>query len=87
MRSSLEGDWSYLTTEMKTTLVGASMEAHPANDDMLAIIRNVETNPSRCSCSQIAPTEYNSHGYNRMGLRYVLQTAYIAIWNRPINVY
>lgn len=61
MRSSLQADWSYLTTEMKTTLVGASMEAHPANDDMLAIIRNVETNPSRCSCSQIAPTEYNAN--------------------------
>jgi hypothetical protein len=60
MRSSLEADWSYLTDEAKRTLVGASMQRQPADDNMLAFIQSPE-NPSRCSCSQIAPPEYNAN--------------------------
>jgi hypothetical protein len=60
MRSSLEADWSYLTDEAKRTLVGASMQGQVADDDMLALIQSPD-NPSRCSCSQIAPPEYNAN--------------------------
>jgi hypothetical protein len=60
MRSSLEADWSYLTDEAKRTLVGASMQEQIADDAMLEFIQSAE-NPSRCSCSQIAPPEYNAN--------------------------
>jgi hypothetical protein len=60
MRSSLQADWSYLTEEAKSTLVGVSMNARPADDAMLALIQSPD-NPSRCSCSQTAPPEYNAN--------------------------
>lgn len=60
MRSSLQADWSYLTDEAKSTLVGVSMKARPAEDEMLALIQSPD-NPSRCSCSQVAPPEYNAN--------------------------
>lgn len=60
MRSSLSADWSYLTEEAKETLASTSMQSRPADDDMLALIQSPE-NPSRCSCSQVAPLEYNAN--------------------------
>jgi hypothetical protein len=60
MRSSLQADWSYLTEEAKQTLVGVSMNARPADEAMLALIQSPD-NPSRCSCSQTAPSEYNAN--------------------------
>jgi hypothetical protein len=60
MRSSLQADWSYLTEEAKETLVGVSMNTRPADEAMLQLIQSPE-NPSRCSCSQTAPPEYNAN--------------------------
>jgi hypothetical protein len=60
MRSSLQADWSYLTEEMKSTLIGSSMEPRPADDEMIQLI-NSSDNPSRCSCSQVAPPEHNGN--------------------------
>jgi len=60
MRSSLQADWSYLTSEAKSTLIDSSMTARPADDAMLKIIRSPD-NPSRCSCSQVAPEEYQGN--------------------------
>ena len=60
MRSSLEADWSYLTDEAKRTLVDSSMQEQAANDAMLELIQNPD-NPSRCSCSQVAPPEYKAN--------------------------
>lgn len=60
MRSSLQADWSYLTDEAKSTLVGSSMSPRPADDNMLGLIQSPE-NPSRCSCSQVAPPEYKAN--------------------------
>lgn len=59
MRSSLGADWSYLTDESKALLVEFSTVPRPADDTMLEIIQSPE-NPSRCSCSQVAPPEYNA---------------------------
>jgi hypothetical protein len=59
MRSSLEADWKMLTQEAKDLLVGKSMEPKPATPAMLAII-SAQDNPSKCSCGQIAPEEYNA---------------------------
>ena len=59
MRSSLQADWSYLTEESKGLLVDSSTEPRPADDTMLSIIQSPD-NPSRCSCSQVAPPEYNA---------------------------
>ena len=59
MRSSLQADWRMLSDEMKDTLIGSSMEPRPADEDMLKLIQSPE-NPSRCSCSQVAPEEYQA---------------------------
>lgn len=59
MRSSLKADWSYLTDEAKGLLTDCSMKPRPANARMLETIASPD-NPSRCSCSQIAPPEYNA---------------------------
>lgn len=60
MRSSLQADWSYLTEEAKSKLVGVSMNTRPADDNMLTLIQSPD-NPSRCSCSQTAPPEYEAN--------------------------
>ena len=60
MRSSLEADWSYLTDEAKRTLVDASMQEQVADDAMIEFIQSPD-NPSRCSCSQVAPPEYKAN--------------------------
>lgn len=59
MRNSLHADWQYLTPEAKTTLINSSMQERPADDTMLEIIQSPD-NPSRCSCSQVAPPEYQA---------------------------
>jgi hypothetical protein len=59
MRSSLHADWKLLTDEAKDTLITSSLEPRPANDAMLKIISSPD-NPSRCSCSQVAPEEYQA---------------------------
>jgi hypothetical protein len=56
MRSSLHADWHYLTPEAKTTLIDSSMREREADSVMLRIIQSPD-NPSRCSCSQVAPEE------------------------------
>jgi len=60
LRSSLGADWSYLTDEAKQLLVEFSTVPRPADDTMLEIIQSPE-NPSHCSCSQVAPPEYNAN--------------------------
>ncbi len=60
MRSSLGADWKMLTDEAKETLISSSMEPRPADDAMLKLIQSPE-NPSRCSCSQVAPPEYEAN--------------------------
>lgn len=59
MRSSLDADWKMLTPEAKELLIGSSMKAMPATEETLRIIESPD-NPSRCSCAQIAPEEYNA---------------------------
>jgi hypothetical protein len=59
MRSSLHADWQYLTSEAKTTLISSSMRAREADREMIRIIQSPD-NPSRCSCSQVAPEEYQA---------------------------
>jgi hypothetical protein len=59
MRSSLHADWKFLTDEAKNTLISSSLEPRPANEDMLKTIASPD-NPSRCSCSQVAPEEYQA---------------------------
>lgn len=59
MRSSLQADWRYLTEEAKSTLINSSMQPRPADEDMLKVITSPD-NPSRCSCSQVAPEEYHA---------------------------
>jgi hypothetical protein len=59
MRSSLDADWKMLTQEAKDLLIGSSMKERPAGPQMLEIIHSND-NPSRCSCAQIAPDEYNA---------------------------
>lgn len=59
MRSSLDSDWKMLTQEAKDLLIGSSMKARPAGPRTLEIIQSKD-NPSRCSCAQIAPDEYNA---------------------------
>jgi hypothetical protein len=59
MRSSLHADWHYLTPEAKTTLIDSSMREREADAEMLRIIQSPD-NPSRCSCSQVAPEEYGA---------------------------
>lgn len=59
MRNSLHADWQYLTAEAKTTLISSSMQAREADAEMLRIIQRPD-NPSRCSCSQVAPESYQA---------------------------
>lgn len=59
MRSSLGADWSMLTDEAKETLADSSLTPRPADENMLRLIESPE-NPSRCSCSQVAPDEYEA---------------------------
>jgi hypothetical protein len=59
MRNSLQYDWKMLTEEAKSTLINSSMHPRPADDEMLAFIQSAE-NPGRCSCSQVAPDEYQA---------------------------
>lgn len=59
MRSSLDADWKFLTPEAKGLLIGSSMKPRPASQAMLDVIISPD-NPSRCSCAQIAPAEYNA---------------------------
>lgn len=59
IRSSLQADWKMLTEEAKHTLITSSLQARPATADMLKLIQSPE-NPSRCSCSQVAPAEYQA---------------------------
>jgi hypothetical protein len=59
MRSSLDADWKMLTPEAKELLIGSSMKPRPATEETLKIIEAPD-NPSRCSCAQIAPDEYNA---------------------------
>jgi hypothetical protein len=59
MRSSLDADWRMLTSEAKDLLIGSSMKERPAGPEMLKVIESPD-NPNRCSCSQIAPEEYNA---------------------------
>lgn len=59
MRSSLESDWKLLSADAKNMLIDSSLRPRPANQQMLdEIVR--DDNPSRCSCSQTAPEEYNA---------------------------
>lgn len=59
MRSSLGADWSMLTEEAKETLADSSLKPRPADEHMLHLIESPE-NPSRCSCSQVAPDEFEA---------------------------
>ena len=59
MRSSLQADWQYLTDEAKATLIDSSMKPRPAGPEMLKVIASPD-NPSKCSCSQTAPPEYEA---------------------------
>jgi len=59
MRSSLDADWKMLTPESKQLLIGSSMKPRPADQIFLDIAMSPD-NPSRCTCAQIAPKEYNA---------------------------
>ena len=59
MQNSLKADWKLLTDEAKSTLIGSSMKSRPANEAMMEVIKSPD-NPSRCSCAQTAPEEYNA---------------------------
>jgi len=61
MRSSLDSDWKKLTDEDKALLIKTSMEPRPADERMLEEIKKKD-NPSRCSCAQVAPDEYEADG-------------------------
>lgn len=60
MRDSLQADWQMLTEEAKATIINSSMEPIAADERMLGIISHPD-NPSRCSCSQSAPPEYQAN--------------------------
>jgi hypothetical protein len=59
MQNSLQSDWKLLTQEAKDTLIGSSMKPRPVSDAMLSVIQSPD-NPSKCSCAQTAPEEYNA---------------------------
>ena len=59
IRSSLKADWKMLSEEAIDTLISSSLQPRPADDTMLNIISSPD-NPSRCSCSQVAPPEYEA---------------------------
>jgi hypothetical protein len=59
IRNSLHADWKMLTEEAKHLLINSSIQPRPANQETLALIQS-PNNPSRCSCSQVAPPEYQA---------------------------
>lgn len=59
MRTSLDADWSLMTSEQKNLLISSSFKERPADERMLAKIKSKE-NSSRCSCGQSAPPEYEA---------------------------
>ena len=59
MRSSLDSDWTKMSDADKALLISTSMEPRPAEQQMLDEITRAD-NPSRCSCAQIAPAEYEA---------------------------
>jgi hypothetical protein len=59
MRSSLDSDWKMLSDEHKAMLIDSSLRPRPANEHMLQVIQRAD-NPSRCSCAQVAPDEYQA---------------------------
>lgn len=59
MRSSLDADWKMLTQEAKDLMIGSSMKPRPANEAMMEVIQSPD-NPSKCSCAQVAPEEYQA---------------------------
>ena len=56
MRKSLEADWSLLTEEMKSLIIGSSFKERMADERMQQKIQNKE-NSSNCSCGQLASPE------------------------------
>ena len=60
IRSSLRADWRMLTEEMKSLLIGSSFKPQQAEEPMLSLIQS-PSNPSRCSCGQLAPEKYNAN--------------------------
>lgn len=60
MRSSLEADWQFLSPDHKRQLNSMTLKPRLANEDMLEKIMDEKENPSRCSCGQIAPMEYEA---------------------------
>jgi hypothetical protein len=60
MRSSLEADWKMLSPEATELLIGTSLEPRAASKSMLQVIQSKD-NPSRCSCAQVAPEEYEAN--------------------------
>jgi hypothetical protein len=59
MRSSLDSDWKLLSEEAKRLLIDTCMKSRPAEQQMLGEIRRAD-NPSRCSCAQTAPEEFEA---------------------------
>jgi len=59
IRTCLQSEWKYLTDEHKDMLIGSSLKKRDADEEMLGIIKDKE-NTSHCSCSQIAPEEYEA---------------------------
>ena len=59
MRKSLEADWTLLTEEMKSIVIGSSLKERQADERMQAKIQSKE-NSSNCSCGQLAPDELNA---------------------------
>lgn len=59
MRNSLDADWKLLTPVHKHALISSSLNPRDAEDRMLRKI-NSNDNPSRCSCGQVAPDEYEA---------------------------
>jgi len=59
IRTCLQSEWKYLTDEHKDSLIGSSLKKRDADEEMLNIIKDPE-NTSHCSCSQIAPEEYEA---------------------------
>jgi len=59
MRSSLDADWKKLNQRLKDMVINCSLKERDANENMLKKIKSAE-NPSRCSCGQVAPPEYQA---------------------------
>mmetsp|Transcript_25138 Transcript_25138/g.54874 ORF Transcript_25138/g.54874 Transcript_25138/m.54874 type:complete len:1075 (-) Transcript_25138:129-3353(-) len=59
MRNSLDADWKLLTPDHKQALISSSLSPRDAEEGMLRKIQSGD-NPSRCSCGQVAPDEYEA---------------------------